>query len=241
MAVLGRPLVALRVARVVEAAAIGVPFDASARGRISHAGNHIVQAAAGRHVVDIRGAVLAAVGGKRHHDALAVVGRPEEVDRSAARRIEEIGVEHDALAADVARNRQGHQHGLILRRLQFQREESAAVLEVVTPHGRRAQQLADASGDRRALRKRVEVAPRERILLRDPAFHFGTRVILEPAKIVDHRHAMIGLGDGTLRGRWVVRPRGESNCARRAEHEAATAQHGSDTDLGHTISRNGQS
>ena len=135
VAVLGRTLVASRIARVVETGAVGAPFDASASRRIHNAGNHVVEAAAGRHIVDIRRAVFAAVGRKRHDDAFAVVGRPEEVDRSLARGIEGVEIEHDTLAADVTRRRQRHQNGLVLRRLQFQREQPPAVLEVVTPHG----------------------------------------------------------------------------------------------------------
>ena len=135
VAVLERPLVALRIARVVETGAVGAPFDASAGRRIHHAGNHVVEAAAGCHIVDVRGAVLAAVGRKRHNDAFAVVGWPEEVDRGLARGVEGVEIKHDTLAADVTRRRQRHQNGLVLRRLQFQREEPPAVLEVITPHG----------------------------------------------------------------------------------------------------------
>ena len=66
-------LVALRKTRVVETGASGVPFDAPAGGRKIHAGNGIVESPAGRYLVDVGRAILAAVGGKRHHDVAAVV------------------------------------------------------------------------------------------------------------------------------------------------------------------------
>ena len=101
VAILGRTLVALRIARVVEAVSIGRPLDAAASGRIGHTGNLVVEPFAARYVVDVRRAIFAAVLRQRHHDSLAVERRREEIDRGVARRIERIGIENDALAANI--------------------------------------------------------------------------------------------------------------------------------------------
>ena len=73
MAVIGRPFVALRIARVPEPATIPRPFDTAAGGRICNAGNDVGQTFAGRDLVDICSADLTAVLRQRHDDEAAVV------------------------------------------------------------------------------------------------------------------------------------------------------------------------
>ena len=201
--VFGGALVSLRVARVIKAAAVGGPLDAAAGGWIVHAGDDVRQPLSGGGVVDVRGALLAAIFGQRDRNITPIVRWLVEVDRGPAVAVVElIGVENHALSAHVCRRGQHHKQRLILRRLTLHREELLAIFEVVVLHRRRSKELADTGSDRGTLRDALEITAGRSVLLGDPTLDLGVRVVLEPAIVVDHGDAVVGVADGALwRGR----------------------------------------
>src|ERR1019366_6600096 len=93
VAVFGRTLVALWVARVIKAATVGRPLDAAAGGRVVHAGDDVRQPLSARCLINIRGALLAAILGQRNGNVAAVVRWLVEVDRGPAlAAVELVGV-----------------------------------------------------------------------------------------------------------------------------------------------------
>ena len=97
----GRALALARIARVVEARAVGVPGHASAGRAAVDARDRRAGFFAGGDFVDVHVAALAAALRERDRDQLAVERRDVEVDLGAARRVELIGVEDDALGCGI--------------------------------------------------------------------------------------------------------------------------------------------
>ncbi len=128
VAVLGRALLAARVARVEEARAIPVPREAAARGAAVHPGHHLAgQHLAGGHVVDGDVTALRAILRHRHGHLLAVRRGDEEVDGGLSARVQLHRVHQHARRGGVLQRGQHHQHGLLPGRLELHREEDAAL------------------------------------------------------------------------------------------------------------------
>jgi hypothetical protein len=121
-----RALIALRVARVVEALAVRRPRDAAAAGGVLHTRHAVGQQFAGVAAHDVQRAVLAAVLRQRHGHQPAVGRGAVPVDGGLAAAVQPHRVEQHLLARRVGAVHH-HQQGLRLRRLALQREQRRTV------------------------------------------------------------------------------------------------------------------
>ena len=105
--ILRRALSALRIPRVVEARAIGIPRDAPARRAAIHTGDHIPERLSARHFVDVNISALAAALGERNRHVLAVQRRHIEIDGRRTFSVQLVWIHNHAFGAGSIRRCQG--------------------------------------------------------------------------------------------------------------------------------------
>ena len=232
------PFPEARVAGVEEALPVLVPGHAAAARPLLHPGDGLVDGFPRGHVVDEQRAVLAAAHREGDGHELGVGGGDVPVDGRDAAGIEGVGIEHHAGRRRVLHGGEGHEEGLLLGRLGLHGEEDA-------PHQAEAAEArrGAAHEGREPLTEGfpagqgVEVGAGAGVLRLAPGLHRGVRPVLEPAVVVGHGHAVVGVRHGTLlRGRWAFEAFGGGGAEADGEQER---EGGRRDDALHRVSSNG--
>ncbi len=189
-------LVALRIARVIKAGAVGLPRDAAAGGGEVHPRHHVGKFFPGRHLEHVSRGIFGTALGKRGGHVLAAERRHVEIDRDRSLGAGGVGVEDGAGAGGIVGRAHDDEHRLLLWRLiSFGEQHSRAKLQVEIGGRTGGDQLLQAIFDGITRRQMIEIFTSARVLSGAPLLHRGIVPVFQPAIIVADFHALHIVGD----------------------------------------------
>src|ERR1700740_2647400 len=167
--VFGWMLLALWIARVIEAGTVRFPIDAAAGGRKIDARDNVGKLPAAGDFENHAAAVFGAIFGDSDRDVFAIQGRNVKIDGKRSLTACTVRIEDDLCLVGIIGRGQGDKHWLFLRRVVFYGEEhSPAELEIIESRGAGPAQLREALFDGVAQREVVQIFAAASILSSAP-------------------------------------------------------------------------
>ena len=175
------PLALSRITRVVNSRAIRVPRRAAGGRRILHVRDRVRQRFPRRDLVKVQRPIFTAALRKRDRHHLAIERRHKPIDRRRALGIHRIRIEQHLFRFQIVGRGERHQHRLLLRRLEFHREQNARPRDERRIARRSFREpLRQCFLHHRPVRQLVEISACPRVLRIRPGFDFRRIVLLQP-------------------------------------------------------------
>jgi len=195
--VFGRTLVALRITRVVEAGAVGLPGDAAAGSGEIDAGNDVAELFTGGYFKHMSYGIFRAVLGERGRNVLAAERRNEEIHGERSLCAGCVRIEDDAGAGRVIGKAHRDQQRLLQGRLVLLgKQHSGAKLQTGICHRAGGRELTQAVLNGIARGHLIEIFAGSCVLRSAPLLDRGIVPVLEPAIVVGDFDALVFVGDG---------------------------------------------